>query len=303
MGHGHAKPRNIKQLLLSYFWTAVGAFLAAVSIKVFLFPNDLIDGGIIGISMILTRLSTKSLFPIYFIILTLPFIYLSYKFIRRTFFIQMIIAVILFSISLVILNRFSSPFESDPLEIIVIGGAILGIGAGLIIRNGGCLDGTEILAIIINRKKGFTVGQVVLFINVFIFAAYGFIFEDWHIALRSLLTYVVAFKMMDIVIVGLDELKSVMIISSKPKELTQLVMHEMGLGLTVMYGRGGYTGDAREILFVIVERLDLADLKEIVLREDPQAFMAVENLHEVVYGRQAKVSTKKRGRKHLPKSS
>jgi uncharacterized membrane-anchored protein YitT (DUF2179 family) len=259
-------------------------------------PNDLIDGGIIGISMILTRLSSKNLFPVYFIVLTLPFIYLSYRFIRRTFFIQMIIAVILFSASLVILNRFSSPFNSDPLEIIVIGGAILGIGAGLIIRNGGCLDGTEIMAIIINRKKGFTVGQVVLFINIFIFAAYGLIFEDWHIALRSLLTYVVAFKMMDIVIVGLDELKSVMIISSKPKELTQLVMHEMGLGLTVMYGRGGYTGDAREILFVIVERLDLADLKEIVLREDPQAFMAVENLHEVVYGRQAKVSTKKRKR-------
>lgn len=292
----HVGQKSKGQLLLSYFWTAVGAFLAALSIKMFLFPNDLIDGGIIGVSMILTRLSTKALSPIYFIILTLPFIYLSYKFIRRTFFVQMIIAVILFTLFLTLLNRIE-PFESDPLEVIVIGGAILGIGAGLIIRNGGCLDGTEILAIIINRKKGFTVGQVVLFINLFIFAAYGIIFSDWHIAFRSLLTYVVAFKMMDIVIVGLDELKSVIIISSKPKELTQLVMHEMGLGLTVMYGRGGYSGDAREILFVIVERLDLADLKDLILREDPSAFMAVENLHEVVYGRQAKIPTKKRSRK------
>ncbi|MCB1109960.1 MAG: YitT family protein [Chlamydiia bacterium] len=292
----HVGHKSKRQLLLSYFWTAVGAFLAALSIKMFLFPNDLIDGGIIGISMILTRLSTKILFPIYFVVLTLPFIYLSYKFIRRTFFIQMIIAVILFAVSLGLLNHIE-PFESDPLEVIVIGGAILGIGAGLIIRNGGCLDGTEILAIIINRKKGFTVGQVVLFINIFIFAAYGLIFRDWHIAFRSLLTYVVAFKMMDIVIVGLDELKSVIIISSKPKEVTQLVMHEMGLGLTVMYGRGGYSGDAREILFVIVERLDLADLKDLVLQEDPSAFMAVENLHEVVYGRQAKIPTKKKSRK------
>ena len=208
----------------------------------------------------------------------------------------MIIAVILFSISLGLLNHVE-PFESDPLEVIVIGGAILGIGAGLIIRYGGCLDGTEIMAIIINRKKGFTVGQVVLFINIFIFAAYGAIFRDWHIAFRSLLTYVVAFKMMDIVIVGLDELKSVIIISTKPKELAQLVMHEMGLGLTIMYGRGGYSGDAREILFVIVERLDLADLKDLILREDPSAFMAVENLHEVVYGRQAKLPNKKKGRK------
>ena len=177
-----------------------------------------------------------------------------------------------------------------------MGGAILGIGAGLIIRNGGCLDGTEILAIIINKKKGFTVGQVVLFINIFIFAVYGWFF-DWHIAFRSLLLYVVAFKMMDIVIVGLDELKSVVIISSKPKELTQIIMHELGLGLTVLYGRGGYSGDAREILFVTVERLDLSDLKEIVLREDPTAFMAIENLHEVVYGKQAKIPTQKRSRK------
>lgn len=280
-------------MILSYFWTTVGAFLAALSIRIFLLPNDLIDGGIIGIAMILTRITSKFLFPIYFIVLTLPFIYLSYKFIRRTFFIQMIIAVLLFTLFLSILTVVP-PFEADILEVIFIGGAILGIGAGLIIRNGGCLDGTEILAIIINRQKGFTVGQVVLFINIFIFAAYGWIFFDWHIAFRSLLTYVVAFKMMDIVIVGLDELKSVIIISRKPKEVRQIVMHELGLGLTVMYGRGGYSGDAREILFVIVERLDLSDLKEIVLREDPSAFMAIENLHEVVYGKQAKVLSKKR---------
>ena len=219
--HGHSK--TVMQYIQSYFWTLVGSFLAALSIKTFLYPNELIDGGIIGISMILGRLFGASYFPIFFIVLTLPFTYLSYKFIRKTFFIQMTIAVILFTISLSVLNYFP-PFIGDPLEIIVIGGAILGIGAGLIIRFGGCLDGTEILAIIVNRKMGYTVGQVVIVINIFIFAAYGLIFYDWHIAIRSLLTYIVAFKMMDLVIVGLDELKSVMIISSKPKELTQVIM-------------------------------------------------------------------------------
>ena len=291
-----ASSRTKKQMIFSYLFTAIGAFLAALAIRIFLLPNDLIDGGIIGIAMILTRLTSKALFPLYFIVLTLPFIYLSYKFIRRTFFIQMIIAVCFFSISLSLLNQVSA-FEAEPLEVIVVGGAILGIGAGLIIRNGACLDGTEILAIIINRQKGFTVGQVILFINIFIFIAYGAIFFDWHIAFQSLLTYVVAFKMMDIVIVGLDELKSVIIISNKPQKLTQIIMHELGLGLTVMYGRGGYSGDAREILLVIVERLDLSDLKEIVLREDPSAFMAIENLHEVVYGKQAKIPIKNRARK------
>lgn len=301
MSIGHLTHRSASQLIMSYLWIALGALLAAISIKIFLFPNELIDGGIIGIAMILTRLTSKEIFPLAFIVLNLPFIYLSYKFIRRTFFIQMVIAVILFAIFLGLLGRVR-PFSSEYLEAVVVGGAILGIGVGLIIRNGGCLDGTEIMAIIINRKTGFTVGQVVLVINIFIFTIYGMIFKDWHIAFRSLLTYVVAFKMMDIVIVGLDELKSVIIISSKTKDLAKLIMHEMGLGLTILHGKGGYSGDAREILFLIVERLDLSALKEIVLTRDTCAFMAIENLHEVISGHQIQSPVKKRGSRSKAKS-
>lgn len=151
----------------------------------------------------------------------------------------------------------------------------------------------------INRKRGFTVGQVVLVINIFVFGAYGWIFKDWHIALRSLMTYIVAFKMIDLVIVGLDELKSAIIICSKPKELADVIVKELGLGLTILQGRGGYSGASRDILFIIVERLDLSELKEIVLREDPSAFMAIENLHEAVYGKQAYLPYKKRLRSKL----
>jgi uncharacterized membrane-anchored protein YitT (DUF2179 family) len=207
----------------------------------------------------------------------------------------MSIAVCLFASFWVILHHVPH-FIGDPLEIIVFGGAILGIGVGLIIRHGGCLDGTEILAILINRRWSFTVGQVVLVINIFIFAAYGWIFHDWHIALRSLMTYIVAFKMIDLVIVGLDELKSVLIISSKPKEVGHAITNELGLGMTIMHGRGGFSGDTREILFVIVERLDLSELKEIVLSYDPSAFMAIEDLHEVVYGRQTNATFKRKNR-------
>ena len=173
----------------------------------------------------------------------------------------------------------------------------------MIIRHGGCTDGTEILAILINRKKGFTVGQVIFFINIFIFAAYGWIFDDWHIALRSLMTYIVAFKMMDIVIAGLEELKSVLIMCSKPDKLSKIITHELGLGLTFIKGKGGYSGEDRDILFIIVERLDLAELKEIVLREDPSAFIAIENLHEVAYGRTAKIALRRKVRRKLTKET
>jgi len=286
--------------LLVFSLIAVGALLAAVAIKIFLLPNQLIDGGIVGISLILARLFGENLVSYFLVGLTIPFIILAYHALRRIFVIHMMAAVLFFALFMLLLQKVP-PFIGEPLEVIVIGGAILGAGGGLIIRNGGCIDGTEILAIIINRKRGYTVGQVILFINIFVFGAYGWIFQDWHIALRSLMMYIVAFKMMDMVIVGLDELKSVMIISSKPKELGEVIIKELNLGFTIMHGRGGFSGESREILFIIVERLDLADLKEIVLKEDPRAFMAIENLHEVVYGKHAHLTHSKRTRSKLLK--
>ncbi len=280
---------------VTYFGMAVGSFLAALSIRIFLTPNQLIDGGVVGIALIFARLYGSSYLSYFLLILNIPFIYLAWRYIRRSFVMNMFLAILLFAFFLLVLERVPS-FGADQLEAIVIGGAMLGAGAGMIIRNGGCVDGTEILAILINRKKGFTVGQVILFINVFVFGAYGWIFHDWHIALRSLMTYIVAFKMMDIVIAGLEELKSVLIMCSKPDKLSKIITLELGLGLTFIKGKGGYSGEDRDILFIIVERLDLAELKEIVLREDPSAFIAIENLHEVAYGRTARVALKRRAK-------
>ncbi len=297
-----SKTKTMMHHFVMYFWLAFGAFLAAVAIRIFLVPNQLIDGGVVGIALIISRLYGDNYLSYVLVILNIPFIYCAYNYIRRSFVLHMLFAVVMFAGFLMVLRN-TPAFIGDPLEIIVFGGAILGIGVGLIIRNGGCIDGTEILAILINRRRGFTVGQVVLFINVFIFAAYGWIFQDWHIALRSMMMYIVAFKMIDIVIVGLDELKSALIISSKPKELGNAIMNELGLGLTIMHGKGGFSGDTREILFVIVERLDLSELKEIVLRVDPTAFMAIEDLHEVVYGKQGIMPFKKRQRAKFFKKS
>jgi uncharacterized membrane-anchored protein YitT (DUF2179 family) len=285
--------------LIHLFGMAVGAFLAALSIRVFLVPNELIDGGIIGIALILGRLLGEGYISYFYILLNLPFLYLAYRSIRRSFVLYMLAATILFFLFLLYTPSIS--FNSDPLEAIVIGGVLLGAGAGLVIRHGGCTDGTEILAIMINRKKGFTVGQVILFINIFIFAAYGWIFQDWHSTLRSFMLYIVAFKMMDIVIAGIEELKSVLIMCSEPERLSKIITLELGLGLTFIKGKGGYSGEDRDILFVIVERLDLAQLKEIVLHEDPSAFIAIENLHEVAYGRTAKIALRRKKRSSLVK--
>lgn len=209
----------------------------------------------------------------------------------------MLFAVFFFIGSVLIIhNVWHLEFTGDPLEVVVIGGVILGMGMGLIIRYGGCLDGTEILGLIINRKTGFTVGQVVLFCNVFIFGAAGLVFQDWHPPLLSMITFMVATKVLDSVLVGLEETKSVLIISKKSQAIAKAIVHELGLGLTIMYGRGGFSGDEREILYVIAERLQLAELKEIIYREDPCAFIAIENLHEVANGNQGAAGQRKQNR-------
>lgn len=294
-------PQRLFAQIISYGGMAIGALFAAAAIRIFLIPNELIDGGVIGISLILGRLYGTEHLPLYLLLLNIPFIFLAWRHIRRSFVLHMFFATVFFALSLKLLESMPM-FNADPLEAIVIGGAMLGAGAGFIIRHGGCTDGTEILAILINRRKGFTVGQVIFFINIFIFGAYGWIFLDWHIALRSLMTYVVAFKTMDIVIAGLEELKSVLILCSKPEKLSKVITGELGLGLTFLKGKGGYTGEDRDILFLVVERLDLAELKEIVLREDPSAFMAIETLHEAVYGRTAKVALHRKTRRSFAKS-
>jgi uncharacterized membrane-anchored protein YitT (DUF2179 family) len=278
--------RSLASKIISYFWMVLGTFLAAFALEVFFIPNNLIDGGIVGIAMIAGNVLGKHLIPLLIILLNLPFLFLAYRGIGKVIVIHMIAANILFAGFMVLISYFMPwHFEGDSLEVVVIGGSILGIGLGLIIREGGSLDGTEILGIIINRRIGFTVGQVVLVCNFFVFGAAGIVFQDWHPALMSLITYIVVIKIMDSVIVGLDETKSVLIISSKSKVIADAIIHELGLGLTIMYGRGGFSGDEREILYVIAERLQLAELKSIILREDPSAFIAIENLHEVANGK------------------
>lgn len=291
-----ATAKSFAGQVFAYLVIAIGAFLAAFSIAVFLLPNNIIDGGVVGIAMILGQIFGRSYFPYFFVVLNLPFLYLAYKHIGKSFLFHMFFAFAVFFGASIVIHQFMPDwiFEGDKLEVVVIGGSILGIGLGMIIRYGGCLDGTEILGIMINSKLGFTVGQTVLFCNIFIFGIAGLVFPDWHTPLLSLITYMVVVKVMDSVIVGLEETKSVLVISSKSKAISEAIIHELGLGLTIMYGRGGFSGEQREILYVIAERLQLAELKELIHREDPNAFIAIENLYEVASGRQDVMAKRKK---------
>ena len=281
----------------------LGCAIAAFAIKIFFIPNNLIDGGTVGLAMILGRIVGIEWLPVFIVLFTLPFVVFASKVIGRLFVLNTMIAIASFAISLALIpHLFHTPFHGEALEVVVIGGGILGVGIGIIIRGGGCLDGTEILGLIANRRLGFTVGQIVFFCNIIVFSMAGLVFKEWHPPLMSMITFIVVARVLDFVLVGLDETKSVLVISSKYHEVEKAVMHELGIGLTVMYGRGGFSGESREILYIIIERLRLAELKELIYSIDPMAFIAIESLHEVSSGRNRGKPFRRQQtvKKHLP---
>lgn len=260
----------------------LGAFLVAIGLEIFLVPNSIIDGGIIGISILVAHLTGVPI-GVYTFVFNLPFLIVGYQMIGRTFAFTTLLSVTLLSVFVSLLNAFH-PLTVDPLLAAVFGGVVLGIGVGTIIRYGGSLDGTEIVAILFTRRLAFSVGEIVMFFNIFILGSAGFVF-GWDHAMYSLIAYFVAFKMIDITIEGLNESKSVTIISDNPDEISDAIQSRLGRGVTHIYGKGGYTGEDKELLYVIVTRLEVAKLKSIVLEYDPGAFIAIEHVADVMGGR------------------
>ncbi|WP_066061970.1 YitT family protein [Neobacillus soli] len=260
----------------------IGAALMAVGLEIFLVPNNVIDGGITGISIMLSYLTGWKL-GIFLFIFNIPFIFIGYKQIGKTFAFSTLYGIIVLSIGTTLLHPVPA-FTQDILLATVFGGIVLGIGVGMVIRYGGSLDGTEILAILFNNKLPFSVGEIIMFFNLFILGCAGFVFT-WDRAMYSLIAYFVAYKTIDITITGLDESKSVWIISDNARQIGDAIMNRLGRGVTYINGEGAYSGDDKKVIFCVINRLEEAKLKEIVTENDDSAFLAVADIAEVRGGR------------------
>lgn len=264
------------------FFIILGAVLMGVGIEEFLVPNKILDGGIVGISIILSHLTGWRL-GLFIFVLNIPFFFIGYKQIGKTFALSTVLGITVLSLTTSFLHDWPV-FTEDLLLATVFGGIVLGAGVGIVIRYGGSLDGTEILAILANRRLPFSVGEVIMFFNIFIFGTAGFIF-GWDRAMYSLLAYFIAFKTIDIVIAGLDESKAAWIISDQHKQIGEAILARLGRGVTYLTGKGAYTGDDKKVIFCVITRLEEAKLKSIVEELDESAFLAVGNIAEVRGGR------------------
>jgi uncharacterized membrane-anchored protein YitT (DUF2179 family) len=275
---GLTKKKILQRILL----ITLGAILMGVGLEIFLVPNKVIDGGITGISIMLSYMTGWKL-GIFLFLFNIPFIFLGYKQIGKTFALSTLYGIVILSITTTILHPVPA-FTQDILLATVFGGILLGVGVGLVIRYGGSLDGTEILAILFNNKLPFSVGEIIMFFNLFILGSAGFVFS-WDRAMYSLIAYFVAYKTIDITITGLDESKSVWIISDNASQIGDAIMNRLGRGVTYLNGEGAYSGDHKKVIFCVINRLEEAKLKEIVTENDDSAFLAVADIAEVRGGR------------------
>jgi len=261
-----------------------GAALFAIGLEGFLVPHQVIDGGIVGVSLITSHL-TSIPFSILLIVLNLPFLFIGYKQIGKKFVLSTLYGIVVASLFSSLFGKLlhHQAVTADTLLATIFGGIILGVGVGLVIRNGGSLDGTEITAILINKRVPFSVGEIVMFFNLFILGAAGFVF-GWDQAMYSLLAYFIAYKTIDVTVEGLDQTRAVTIISDHSEEIGDAISEKLGRGVTYMQGKGGYTGIDKSIIYCIITRLEESAFISIVDEIDKDAFIAVSHVHDVKGG-------------------
>ncbi|WP_223066403.1 YitT family protein [Paenibacillus caui] len=280
MVHKHRK-LSIGEIITRFIFITAGAVLAGVALGIFLVPNDIIDGGITGISIMLDQATSLPL-GLFLFVINLPFLIIGYKQVGKTFAVSSLYGILILSITTTYLHH-AKAFTNETILAVLFGGLLLGLGVGLVLKFGGSTDGAEILAILISKKTNVPVGQIILIINVIIFIVAGF-YLGWDSAMYSIFTYYIASKVMDIVVEGLNESKSVTIISKEYEEISQAIMDRLGRSTTYLYARGGYTKEDTQMVYCVVTRLEVAKLKAIVHDIDKSAFMAIEHVSDVSGG-------------------
>ncbi len=273
--------KKLKRYLFDLILFSLGIASAGFGLKGFLIPNHFIDGGVTGISLIISDLFN---FPLSYllIIINFPFIILGYKQVRGGFAVKSILAI-----SALAATVHFVPFPlmtSDKLLVAVFGGFFLGTGIGLSIRGGAVLDGTEVLALFLSRKTSLRIGDTILIFNIIIFSA-GAYFMSIEVALYAILTYIAASKAVDFVLRGIEGFTGVTIVSNESEKIRCMIIEKMGRGVTIYNGRGGFAKEGKElksysIIYTILTRLEVARLQREIDNIDPQAFIVMTSIKD-----------------------
>jgi uncharacterized membrane-anchored protein YitT (DUF2179 family) len=272
----------------------VGVLSAGFGLRGFLIPNGFIDGGVMGMAL-LTHNETQIALSILIVVINLPFLVMGYKQLGRGFSIRSILAIA--ALALVVAVVPYPVATNDKLLVAVFGGFFLGAGIGMTIRGGGVIDGTEVLAIYLNRKNSLSVGDFILIFNVCIFSVAAYLLSV-EVALYSILTYLAASKTVDFILEGIEEFTGVTIISPRNRQIAEMIQTKMGRGLTIYSGKRGFgkrgaSDGMEDIIFTVITRLEVNRLTNEVERIDRGAFMVMQSIKDTRGGMVKKLPLKK----------
>ncbi len=274
----HIKKIPFYNKLIIYILITIGAAAAAYALECVLVPNSILDGGVNGISIIINNLTGWRL-SILIPLINLPFMYIGYKNLGGKFLLKTFYSIIVFSLLLEVFHRFDV-LTDNILLATIYGSLLLGLGVGVIIRAGGCLDGTESLGIVISKNTNISVGQFVLFCNAIIFTVAGFIFGIDR-ALYSLLAYFITSKIVDEISEGFEKAKAAMIITDDGEKMAQHIYQAIGRTVTAIKGTGLISGE-KAVLYCVITRIEINELKRVVMEEDQSAFITITDVSEII---------------------
>lgn len=269
----------LKIAFVRMLWITIGTLIAAFSLECILIPNDVIDGGIVGISIMASYL-TKYPLGLFLIVLNLPFVVMAFQKFGKMFLFLMFYGLITLALFSEAFLHTKYVFTNDTLLAALFGGMILGTGVGIVLKSNASLDGTEIMAMKLAQKQPFSVGEIIMCFNIFIFIVAGFVYGPDK-AMYSAITYFIAYRLIDIVLQGLNEAKSIFIISSKYNEIGKEIMKTLDKSVTYLNAEGGYSGAKSKMIYCVITKIEIQKTKDIVNSIDPSAFIAIENVHEV----------------------
>lgn len=268
----------IRRIIFRLIIIAIGAFIYALGLEGFLIPNSFMDGGVTGISIMLSSITGIKL-SIFLVILNIPFLIFAYKSLGKQFTFYSLYGIIVLSIATAIFHDLPA-FTDEMLLATIFGGGVLGIGLGIVIRYGAAMDGAEILSVVVAEKTPFNVSDILMGFNIIVFTCGGFVF-GWEAAMYSVLAYLIAAKMMDSVVEGFGEVKAFHVVSDHAKEIGEAIIHQLGKTVTYLNAEGGFSSDQRQVIYVVVSRLQEMKLKDLINAIDENAFIAVTNVSEV----------------------
>lgn len=292
-----AKIKNNRlKTILSYIIIILAATLAAYSLDTFLIPNNILDGGVTGISIIISKVFSIPI-SLLVILINIPFVYVGYRNLGKNFLIRTIIAMLTFSIALSFFESFHEVTD-EILLATIFGGILLGIGVGLVIRMGACVDGTESVALVISKKTSLSVGQIVMVFNFLIYGCATLIFGIDR-ALYSILTYFITFKVIDLVSEGLEQAKAALIVTEKGTDMANEIYKRLGRTVTRINGQGLLSGE-KEVMYCVLTRIEVFELKKIANEMDESAFISILDVSDII-GNHIKSTKRLKTRKSVTK--